>query len=91
MIKLRGQEHELKFGFQAHKELQEIIKKSGQDPVEFISGKEPLLIQISLKKVIPDVSIEEIEEAIEEMSYPELNQLLMPYLKYYSPNAELPK
>jgi hypothetical protein len=91
-IKLNGQEHELKFGFKAHKEMQAIIKKSGLPASEFLVDENfPTIILVSLKDSKPDVIIEEIEEAVEGLSYPELLELVNPYLKYYTPNAVLPK
>lgn len=91
-IKLKEQEYELKFGFKAHKEMQGIIKKSGLPANEFLVDENfPTIILLSLKDSKPDATIEEIEEAIEGLSYPELLELVNPYLKYYTPNAVLPK
>lgn len=91
MIKLRGQEFEVKFGYKSHKELQKLIKESGQEPVDFIDGKEALVVQIGLRHCLPDVTIEEIENEFENLNMPQIMDLITPYLKFYSPNAVLPK
>ena len=89
-LTINGEELELKYGFKAHKELQKIIKESGVDAVEFMTEeKYPVLIQVALKHV-KEVSLEDIENAIEDLNYPQLNALVEPYLKYYSPNVVVP-
>lgn len=92
MITLRNQQFQLKFGFATHLELQEQIKKSGQDSKEFLSEKNyPIIIQLGLKHCLPDVTIEEILEALELLNYPEINELMNPIIKFYTPNAVQPK
>jgi 4-hydroxy-3-methylbut-2-en-1-yl diphosphate synthase IspG/GcpE len=90
-IKINNEEFELKFGFKAHKELQSIIKQSGLEATEFLTEENyPTLIKVALKSSKPDATIEEIEEAIEDLNYPQLMELVNPYLKYYSPNVVSP-
>lgn len=90
-IKIKGEEFELKFGFKSHIELKEIIKKSGKEATEFLTDENyPIIIQVALKASKPDATIEEIEEAIENLSYPQLQELVTPYLKYYVPNVATP-
>ncbi len=91
IIKIKGEEFELKFGFKAHKELQSIIKKSGKEATEFLTEENyPTLIKVALQGSKPDATLEEIEEAIEDLNYPQLSELVSPYLKYYSPNVATP-
>ena len=90
-ITINNQECELKFGYQAHKELQKLIKESNEDPAEYLQNNYPTIIKVSLRHCLPDVTIEEIETAIENINFKELNALVSPYTKYYNPNGELPK
>ena len=88
-INIKGQEYDLKFGFKSHKEMQEIIKKSGLPASEFlVDSNFPTIILVSLKSSKPDATLDEIEEAIEDLNYKELMALVNPYLKYYSPNEQ---
>jgi hypothetical protein len=90
-ITINNKEHELKFGWKAHKELQSIIEKSGESPAEFLVNKNyPLFIMIELRNSIPEITIEQVEEAIEDMPFPEVMKLVQPYIKYYNPNGVSP-
>jgi hypothetical protein len=90
-ITINNKEHELKFGWKAHKELQSIIEQSGESPSEFLTQKNyPLFIMIELRNSIPDITIEQVEEAIEEIPFPEIIKLVQPYVRYYNPNAASP-
>lgn len=93
-IKLKDGEYELKFSFKAHKELQKIIKAFGEGALEFLTNAEniPTIIQISLRASKPDATIEEIEDALDNLTQYEITQLMQPYTKYYAdPNAQSPK
>jgi hypothetical protein len=73
------------------KKIQSIIKKSGLEATEYLTEENyPTLIKVALTSSYPDVTIEEIEESIEDLNYPQLMELVNPYLKYYSPNVASP-
>jgi len=90
-IKLNDQEFELKFTFKSHKLLQKAIKDSGKEAVEYLNEDNyPTIVKVSLLDNKPDATIEEIELAFEELNHPQIMELVGPYLKYYTPNVQLP-